>query len=495
MIKERGMAMVRKSSLLSVLLSAQVAAVAFMPMASAEVVGASDSQNINLTIYNQNFGLVKDVREIELKDGINYLRFEDVAAKIDPTTVSFTSLTAPNSVAVREQNYQYDLLNPTTILSKSVGKNVKFRQYLPGGGVKEVSGVLLNPPVVAVTDVNGNSSVTASGLAIKTADGVVLNPEGEAELAELPGGLVSKPSLLWKLEADKAGKHKAEIAYQTSDMNWRCDYVAVVNADDTEADLTSWVTLDNKSGASYKNASLKLIAGDVHRVTQHAPTVARGMMMMAAPAQAQFQEQSFAEYHLYALQNKTDVNDNETKQLSLFNASKVGSVKQFVFEPEQSGLYGLGIQRDASKVNVKLEIANTEANKLGMAMPKGKVRVYKKDKDGALQFIGEDMIDHTPRDEKMRLYLGDAFDIVAERKQMNQQNPSDRVQRQSFEISIRNHKDTDVTVTSVEHANGQWKILSSSQPYTKKDARTFEFAVKVPARGETKVDYEIETRW
>lgn len=458
----------------------------------------SASQAVAITVYNQNFGLVKDTRNIDLTAGINYLRFEDVAAAIDPTSVSFSSISNPNSVVVREQNYQYDIMDVGTILSKSVGKEIKVRQYT-ANGVHETTGTLLNQPVVTIADSNGNLSTRNQSIVLKTASGVVVGPTGEVELAALPPGLVSKPSLLWKLESDKAGPQKAEICYQTQGLNWKCDYVAVVNADDTLSDLTSWVTLDNKSGASYKNAALKLMAGDVHKVQNVAPQPSGIRMYKSAMAAAapQFSEQSFAEYHLYSLAGKTDVNNNETKQLTLFNASAVPIKKLFIFDGGASHYYGGYYPggNKSTKVNVKLELANSKENNLGMPMPKGKVRVYKKDKDGAMQFVGEDLIDHTPKDEKVRLYLGDAFDIVGERKQLSQQQVSSRVQKSSYEISIRNHKETAVTVNCVEHSGGDWKITSSSQPFVKKDSHTFEFAAKVPANGETKVTYEIEVRY
>lgn len=209
----------------------------------------------------------------------------------------------------------------------------------------------------------------------------------------------------------------------------------------------------------------------------------------------QFQEQAFAEYHLYSLQGKTDVSDNETKQLSLFNASAVPSKKLFIYDPGAPAVpYRGHSPRSQQKVNVKMEIENSQKNNLGLPLPKGKVRVYKKDSDGALQFIGEDLIDHTPRDEKVRLYIGDAFDLVGERKQTNYQRVSDHVTRYNYEISLRNHKDKAATITAVEHAYGQWKILSFSHPFTKKDSRTFEFPVSVPARSEVKILYEIEIR-
>ncbi len=464
--------------------------------AGAEPVSASGSQGVTLTIYNQNFGVVKDLREVELKQGINQLRFEDVAARIDPTTVSFRSLTAPDAVEVREQNYQYDLINPETILSKSVGKPVKFKQFLPGGQVEELAGVLLNAPQASIADASGNVSVQHQGLVLKTGEGLVLNPAGQVELAELPAGLVSRPSLLWSLDCQKAGTHKTEIAYQTGGLNWRCDYVVVSSGDDSEADITSWVTLENSCGASFKNSSVKLLAGDVHRVQPQPVPQARFGICTAGAAEEQFTEKAFAEYHLYTLKGKTDVNDKETKQLTLFSAGGVPTRKLFIFEPVGPPYWGGWIppQQNKQKVQVKLEIENNKANHMGMPMPAGKVRVYKRGEDGSLEFIGEDMIDHTPKDEKVRVYVGDAFDLVGERKQLSIQRVSDHVQRGSFEIDLRNHKDTEVTVTAVEHAWGDWKILQSSQPYTKKDAKTFEFAVKVPANGETKVTYEIETK-
>ena len=462
---------------------------------SQKEVSSSDSQGIALTIYNQNFGLVKDVRKVELKSGINFLRFADVAAAIDPTTVNFMSVSAPNSVVVREQNYQYDVMDPNTILSKSVGKTLTVKHFTPGGGSTETTGELLNSPVVTIVDTNGNATVRHTGLVMKTASGVVLNPQGQMQITQMPEGLVSKPSLLWKLETNKSGTHKTEISYQTKGLNWNCDYVAVSNADDSKADLTSWVTLDNKSGASYKRASLKLMAGDVHKVQ---PQAYGGMMADMAVAESsmenQFSEKAFAEYHLYSLAGTTDVNNNETKQLSLFNANNVPTKKLFIFEPESANHYGGYSQQNGKKVNVKIEVANTKENNLGMALPKGKVRVYKKDDDGALQFIGEDLIDHTPRDEKVRLYIGDAFDLVGEKKQLTMVRPNNHLVRMTYEINLRNHKDEAVTITAVEHAYGDWKIKESSHQYKKTDSRTFEFAVKVPARGEEKITYEIEIK-
>lgn len=470
-----------------------------MLTASAQEGKISPSKGISLTIYNQNFGLVRDSRQMELKNGINYVSCQDVAAKIDPTSVSFTSLTAPNQVVVREQNYKYDLIDPNTILNKSIGKPAKFKQYTAGGSAVELNGTLLNGPSATVGSADGGSSEVSTGLVLKTGNGIILNPQGQIELAELPAGLVSTPSLDWKLETDKGGSHDIEIAYQTADINWKCDYVAVANQDDTKCDITSWVTLDNKSGGTYKNSALKLIAGDVHKVQNAAPQMEAMDMAAAAPAMApapQFSEQSFAEYHLYTLAGKTDVNNNETKQLSLFNASAVPVKKLFVLESGENRIYGGGGEDgDKRKIAIKLEMVNSDDNHLGMPMPKGKVRVYKKDADGALQFVGEDEIDHTPRNEKVRIYLGDAFDVVGERRQTNMEQPNNHTQRMSYEIVLRNHKKDNVRVQVIEHAYGEWKLIAQSHPSTKKDSHTFEFPIDVPANGEVKGTYTVEQRY
>jgi hypothetical protein len=455
-----------------------------------------DSKDTSITIYNQNFGLVRDVREIILKEGSNHVTFDDVAACIDPTSVSFISVTAPNSVAVREQNYRYDLMDFNTILTRSVGKEVKFRQYLPGGGERIVEGKLLSPPMVVVGDSNGNLSQRLQAIVVKTAGGIVVSPTGQLELAELPSGLVSKPCLVWKLDCNKPGTHKTEISYQTQGLNWKCDYVAIDNADDTGVDLTSWVTLDNKSGATYNDASLKLIAGDVHKITPEVPSQgvdATTVMGINTAGTPQFSEQSFAEYHLYSLAGKTDLLNNETKQLTLFTANSVPVKKLFIFDP--SGPTPESGGDDDSKVKVKLEIANKKDNNMGMALPKGKVRVYKRDTDTALEFIGEDSIDHTPRDEKFRLEIGNAFDVVGSLKQTNFNQVSNKIQRASFEVSLRNHKDVPILVTFVGHAQGDWKMTDSSMPSTKTTSDRFEFAVPVAKNSENKVTYTVETRY
>jgi len=433
---------------------------------------ASAPTNVQLTIYNQNFALVKENRDMSLEKGMNTVSILDVAARIEPSSVAFKSLTDPNAVVVREQNYQYDLINTNTILNKSLGRRVKIVKYLDGT-VKEIEGVVLSTP--------------ENGLVLQTADGIVLNPSGEIQVLEMPQGLVPRPTLAWKLYSDRAGPQKTEISYLTNNITWSADYVAVVDSLDKYVDLTGWVTLDNKSGVTYGNASLNLMAGDVHRVQpqREFEGFALTAPMAAKAAEPQFAEKAFFEYHLYTLKDKTTVRDKESKQISLLTAAHIPAKKVYVYDGA----------RNQRKVNVLMEIVNSQASNLGMPLPKGKVRVYKQESDANQHFIGEDLIDHTPKDEKVRLYLGDAFDLVGERKQMTQRQISDHEREESYEISLRNHKDLPVTIVIVEHLWGDWKITQSSHGYNKKDANTVEIPVEVPKDGEVKVTYTVRIKW
>lgn len=439
---------------------------------------ADKSEGTEITVYNQNFALIKDLRTINLQKGINTIRFTDVAAQIDPTSVHFKSLTAPNAVEILEQNYQYDLISPDKLLDKYIGQQVTVRRTDIAGNEKVIQGTLLS---------------TQGGIVIQTPDGLVLNPSGTIELSKLPDGLISKPTLLWMLDSTQAGAHRTEISYVTDGINWKSDYVAVVNKTDDKIDLTGWVTLDNKSGTSFKGSNLKLIAGDVNRV-QEQPARNRSLMKAAVLADTapQFQEKSFFEYHMYTLGRKTDLANNETKQLSLLSASDISAKKVYVFEGNQFNDYN---SDTAQKIKVMMELINSKQNNLGIPLPKGKVRVYKLDDDGAQQLVGEDMIDHTPKDEKIRLYLGDAFDLTGERKCMDTKQISNRVREETIQITLRNHKETPVTIVAVENLWGDWKILESNFKYNKKDAQTAEFPIAVEANGEQVLTYRVRTKW
>ncbi|MCK4244846.1 MAG: DUF4139 domain-containing protein [Candidatus Omnitrophica bacterium] len=457
-------------------------------------------KEISLTIYNQNFGLVKDIRYLSLKKGLNIIRFVDVAREIDATSVSFKSLRAPESCIIQEQNFEYDLISRNKLLEKyldqeiilertegtteetydkwaTLGKGSRQRKEVTPK-IKRVKAILLS---------------TKGGMVVKIGDEIYLNPLGRVILPALPEGLITKPTLLWELLNEKPGMHTVEVTYLTNGINWKADYISIVNRDDKKIDLNGWVTIDNKSGATYKNAGLKLIAGEVHRVEER-PKYKRDLMLREAKAgiaAPQFKEKAFFEYHLYTLQRKTTLKDNQTKQISLFTATEIPTKKLFTYD----GAIYRGWWRSSEKepcnkkVAVSLEFKNEKKYGLGIPLPKGKIRVYKKDVDGSLEFIGEDQIDHTPKNEKVKLFLGNAFDIVGERKCTEHRKISSRVYQNSYEITLSNHKKEDVKVIVIEHLYGDWQILSESQPHTKKDAFTIEYPVSIPKDGKATVTY------
>ena len=459
---------------------------------------ASAPKSVALTVYNAGFALVKDTRNITLIKGVNSLEIVDVAAKIDPTSILFKSLTAPNSVSLLEQNYQYDLISPNSILDKSIGQFVTFTGFDSNGKPFTQSGVLL-------------SSYKNGGIVIKTYNGsLVMNPQGQVSTEKMPEGLRSTPTLNWLLQSDTAGDQQAEISYMTNGIGWKADYVALVNKDDTKLDLAGWVSLNNQSGTTYHDAKLTLMAGDVRR-TQSYDTDnfdMKGNMEMRAAAAPAFQEKSFFEYHMYTMQRPTTIRDNETKQLSLLNASNAGVTKELIYDARgdwwRSWWYPGRTELDPGggydtsnyhKVNVVLELKNSKENGMGMPLPKGKISVYKLDDDGSQQFIGDDQIDHTPKDEKVRLYIGDSFDVVGDYKRVDYKKISNNTIEESFQVNIRNHKESAVDVKVVDHVWSDWKVTSTSHKFEKKDAHTIEFPVKVPANGEVEVTYTIRTKW
>ncbi|PKM92910.1 MAG: hypothetical protein CVU80_00940, partial [Elusimicrobia bacterium HGW-Elusimicrobia-4] len=422
----------------------------------------SFSQEIDLTVYNQNLGLVKDRRDIKIDKGVQKIEFTDVAAQIDPTSVHFKSLSYPNKCSVLEQNFEYDLISREKLLQKYIGKEIELERRLGKDGEKKeiVRGTLLS---------------TSGGLTIKSGDKILVNPSGEISLSKLPEGLILKPTLSWVLENEISGEHKIELAYLTNGINWNADYVIVSDKEDKNLDLTGWVTIDNKSGATYKDAKLKLIAGDIHRATPVGAgreDVMYNTKAMRAP-QPQFEEKSFFEYHLYTLQRRTSVRDNETKQIEFVSGTNVPIRKLYIYDAAAQKFYGYnqwsradrnyGVQSN-KKVYVMLDFKNSKENNLGIPLPKGKMRVYKEDSDKSLEFIGEDFIEHTPKDENVRIYLGDAFDIVGERVQTDFKNGDDFAD-ETFKITIRNHKEEAVEVRVVEklYRWSNWKIAQKSQ--------------------------------
>ncbi len=438
-----------------------------------------DQEGVSVTVYNSNMGLVKDVRRIQLPLGLADLKFSGVAAQIMPQTVHIKSLTDPSLLEILEQNYEYDLLTPQKLLEKFVGKEI----------------MLLNNGIeIPVTILSTNN-----GLVYKMGDRIFTGHPGRLIFPSLPENLLSKPTLLWLLENRLEGVQQVEATYLTRGLNWKADYIAVLDKDDRIMDLKGWVTLNNKSGATYRNATLKLVAGDVNRVVEAYgvyDSVGRLEQAVAKSANVPFTEQSFFEYHLYSLQRPTTIKNNQTKQVSLLTSNGVPVNKRFLYYGAQHyyrSRYGVPVSNQ--KVGVYVEIANKKENRLGMPLPKGTVRVYKADSDGSLQFIGEDRIDHTPKDETIKVKMGDAFDVVAERKQTEWRKLATGLYEVSFEIKIRNHKETPVTVSVIEPIPGDWEILENSHDYEKVEVHTVQFEVPVEKDEEAKLRYRVRIRF
>jgi hypothetical protein len=446
--------------------------------------GVEDQTGVAITIYNVNLGLVKDEREIKIPKGTGQLLFKDVASGIIPTSVYIKSLTDPHGLRILEQNYEYDLLNPQKLLDKYVGKDVKLYYKNPYTEREEIT---------TATLLSNNG-----GPIFKIGNEITFGHPGRIIFPGVPENLISKPTLVWLLENNLGSKQKVEASYLTNDINWHADYVLTLNNRDDRADLSGWVTIDNKSGASYKDAKLKLIAGDVHRVKEereYREKMLRLAEVAARPA-PQFKEEEFFEYHIYILQRPSTIKDNETKQINFITAGDIPVKKELVFQGAQYYYYSRYDEASPNqKIGVFVEAENRKENNLGIPLPKGIVRVYKKDTEGSLQFIGEDLIDHTPKDEKIRVKVGDAFDVIASRKQTDWKKIAYDTYEAAFEISLRNHKKEDITVKVIEPIPGDWTMLSSSYEYKKTKAFTAEFNIPVPKDREAKLTYRVKMRF
>ena len=440
-------------------------------------------ESVAITVYNQSFGLVREVRAVELGQGRVSLEFADVSAHVQPETVALKGLDEPSALQVLEQNYRYDLLTPEKLLEKYVGKKVKVYRYNEKLGHDE--------------EFEAEVLAAEQGTVLKIGDEITAGFPGRISFPGVPENLIAKPTLVWLLDSSLP-RQRVELTYLTQGLNWQADYVLVVDAKDEVGDLHGWVTLSNDTGATYEDAELKLVAGDVQKLS---PPADEGYAYDDLTAETlsfkpAFQEEGLFEYHLYTLERPTTLRDREQKQVTLLDAVGIGVQKQLIFYGADYYYRGdYGEIASNQKVGVYLDIQNSEANHMGMPLPKGIVRVYKADSSGARQFIGEDSIDHTPRDEKIRVKMGDAFDVVGDRKQMDWETLGDCGAESEYEIELRNHKDGVESVEIVEPIGGDWEILSSSHPAKKKDANTFSFTVEVPARGKTKVTYRVRVRW
>jgi hypothetical protein len=412
---------------------------------------ASDQRDVMITVYNGNLGLVKDVREVGLAPGLIETHFMDVASQIDPTSVLLRSLTDPSGLRILEQNYEYDLLSTR-------------------GPVYDIGGQ------------------------------IHMGHFGSVVLPALPENLVSKPTLAWLLRNTRPASQRVEASYLTAGISWKSDYVMLINAADSRADLTGWVTINNQSGATYRDAALKLVAGDVNRAASRDD--ARRAMEMAAKAASpavadrEFKSEGFFEYHLYTLDGRTTIKESQTKQLTLLSAADFPVEKRFIYYGAAGyhrTQYGVPIANQ--KVGVYLDIRNTKENRLGVPLPKGKVRVYKADASGSQQLIGEDWIDHTPKDERVRIKMGEAFDVVGERVQKDWKKIGGNLYEIEWEITLRNHKKEAVTVEVIEPMPGDWEVLRATQPHEKLEAFTARWKIAVPKEGAATLGYRTRVRF
>ena len=448
----------------------------------------ADQTDLAVTVYNSNIALVHDVRQLNLPTGEFYLRFMDIAATVNPATVHFRSLTEPARLDVLEQNYEYDLLDPQKLLQKYVGREVTLVRARQEDGTtkwEEVKATLLannNGPVWKI----GNEIVTGMH-----ADHI--------RFPELPENLYSRPTLIWSLQNTGARRHRIEASYLAGNLSWSSDYVLTVGRDDKVADLDGWVTLTNNSGTAFKNARLQLVAGDLHRVMQRyeGNAMEAKRMLQSAADSSRFAQEVFSEYHLYSLGRRTTIFDKETKQISLLSGSGVAVEKLFVVEGQQ--FYYRNYQHPGTplkdQVKVFYRFKNDEKSGLGLPMPAGVVRVYQADSKGGVLFVGEDRIQHTPKDESLTLQIGTAFDVICERKQTDFKKISDRVYEMEFEIILRNHKESPITVEVNEPIGGDWQMLESTYKWTKTEAWAARFLVPVAKDGTSVLRYRIRARW
>jgi hypothetical protein len=447
------------------------------PMAQELAVPPESQTAVAVTIYNENLALVKDRRRVELTGGAQLLSFVDVSAQIRPET----ALLSGGGVQVIEQNFDFDLLTPQSLLEKAVGREVRIVRTHPQSGEDRVeTGTLLS---------------VANGIVLRIGDRIELNPPGRIVLAEVPPNLRPRPTLVLQIEGGEAGSAELELAYLTGGLGWKADYVASLNAEETAIDLDGLITLTNTSGTSYRNALLQLVAGEVHQVQPmllDRLAVPQSAAEMAAP---QIREEAAFEYHLYTLERPATIAENQTKQVALMSAASIPVEKEYRFVRavgEQDWRFA-----EPRRVNatVRLSFDNRQTANLGRPLPGGIIRVYKADSAGRTIFVGEDQIEHTPENETVKLALGQAFDVTATGKPTEFAKISDRVWEAAFEITVKNAKPTPITATVVEQFPADWRVLQESLPHEKTDALTASWSIPVPAKGEAKLTYRVRVTY
>ncbi len=450
-------------------------------------VAADACEGVALTVYNDNFAVVRQRRKMDFKKGVNTVKFTDVASAIDPASVNFKSLSNPGQVKILEQNYEYDLVNTSSLLKRFIDKPITLE--IKGSGSDQgytAKGIL--------------SSSTGNDLIIQNTDGINIISRSSIDrisLKEAPADLVTKPTLVWLAQAKNTSQQLCQVTYTTGAISWNADYSATLSPDEDTIDLTGWVTIKNQSGAGYNDASIKLMAGDVRRVQPPRAYEERRMRSLGYmdKAKAPFAEKAFMDYHIYTLNRKSTINNNQVKQIELITpANNIKIEKNYLYQ----------WQTKPKKVQVKIEFENKEKNNLGIPLPKGKVRVFKADDaDGTLEFVGEDMIDHTAKDEKLSLYIGNAFDVVGEHTITDSSHKS-RTRGQTYQestethkIELRNKKDEPVLVI-VEHTfpeRHNWTVDRSSHKYIKHDAHTLRFEINIKPESEVILEYTVTETW
>jgi hypothetical protein len=447
-----------------------------------------DQTAVAVTIYNEDLALVKDRRRLELPVGGLDLAFRDVSARMQPETALLRGLTEGASLQVIEQNFDFDLLTPGKLLEKYVGR--------PVGVIK------VHPTTGEETEEAATVLSAAEGTVLRIGERIETGQPGRIVFREVPPTLRDRPTLVMKLDNGLAGPQELELSYLTAGLSWKADYVGELAADESRLDLTGWVTLNNTSGTAYRDAQLQLVAGDVNRVRDLPSPVMHkeGMRMMAAAA-PMMEEEALFEYHLYSLARPTTIADNQSKQVALLAAQGIPARKELIFKGNdyyyraQQGEIGVKL-----KASVFLEIDNREEANLGLPLPKGVVRIYKQDARGQAQFVGEDRIDHTPKNETLRLKLGEAFDVTADKTQtdfvkLSGTGPWQYQFETAYRLRLRNAKPEPVTVKVREPIPGDWKMLESSHPQEKVSANLAEWVIEIPAEGETVLTYRVRVRF
>ncbi len=454
-----------------------------------EEVEVDEVGTLDLTVYGENLGLVREVRRFDLEEGLNEIAFTDVASRIRPTTVHVVSLTDPDETLLLEQHFAYDIVSTRQLLQRHIDL----------------------PISLTTRDGETHTGTLLSGeedIILGTDDGITilrLEHVQQFTFPELPDGLVTRPTLQWLLQTGLAGPHDLQVAYLTGGISWQADYIALLGSDNDELSLTGWVSVDNRSGATYENARLKLIAGDVAQVTPDiAPAMAEDMVMRAVP-EVQVEQRAFFDFHLYEVPRPVTIGDRQTKQIEFARAPEVDVEREYVVQFTRPIFVRLGsaitdpnrVTREPMNAEIRILVMNDEESGLGMPLPQGIVRVYQEDVDGSAQFVGEDRIRHTPRGEEISLTLGRAFDILAERTPTAFRQLGERQIEETIRIDIRNQQDEAVTVRVIEHLfrAHDADVIETSMEFEEIDANTIAFEVEIDAEGTATLEYTVVYRW